>query len=370
MLVAHDELDLPHRVPRGSSSTAGTAGRTACATSSRTSGTARFHRLRVGIGHPGHKDQGHELGAQVLPLAARGFQRGDETAAASSACPMSASPPLFNALTAAGHRCRELPVLHHRPERRRGAGAGSAPQRWRHRQSADVSCRPPSNSSISPASSRARRRARGSATSSSPTSARRTPSRTWCAASRTPTSCTWPAHRPDRTTSKSSTPSCCSPISPAVEKARKRPRSRPRPATRKIARRDCCRACATPGCRASRRAPSAVPDEHRQVVREMFLLTAKPVMYVANVDESGLRQPAPRRVRARRGAGRRRSRRGLCRHRGRDRPARRRRRDGLPRRPGPRASPGLNRVIRAGYKLLGLQTYFTAARRKSAPGPC
>jgi GTP-binding protein YchF len=31
-----------------------------------------------------------------------------------------------------------------------------------------------------------------------------------------------------------------------------------------------------------------VPDEHRQAVDEMFLLTAKPVMYVANVDESGL----------------------------------------------------------------------------------
>ena len=31
--------------------------------------------------------------------------------------------------------------------------------------------------------------------------------------------------------------------------------------------------------------------------------------------------------------------------------------------------PGLNRLIRAAYQLLGLQTYFTADRKKSAPGP-
>ncbi len=31
-----------------------------------------------------------------------------------------------------------------------------------------------------------------------------------------------------------------------------------------------------------------MPDEHRQAIAEMFLLTAKPVMYVANVDEKGL----------------------------------------------------------------------------------
>jgi hypothetical protein len=38
---------------------------------------------------------------------------------------------------------------------------------------------------------------------------------------------------------------------------------------------------------------------------------------------------------------------------------RRRRQDGLPRRLG-LEEPGLNRLIRAGYQLLGLQTYFTA----------
>jgi GTP-binding protein YchF len=39
--------------------------------------------------------------------------------------------------------------------------------------------------------------------------------------------------------------------------------------------------------RAARSFP--VPDEQRGLVREMFLLTAKPVLYVANVDEAGLR---------------------------------------------------------------------------------
>ena len=31
--------------------------------------------------------------------------------------------------------------------------------------------------------------------------------------------------------------------------------------------------------------------------------------------------------------------------------------------------PGLNRLIRAGYDLLGLLTFFTVGRRKPAPGP-
>jgi PTH1 family peptidyl-tRNA hydrolase len=56
MLVAHDELDCRPAL-RGSSSTAATAARTACATPSRLLGHGKFHRLRVGIGHPGHKDK-------------------------------------------------------------------------------------------------------------------------------------------------------------------------------------------------------------------------------------------------------------------------------------------------------------------------
>ncbi|MBW7930053.1 MAG: redox-regulated ATPase YchF [Gammaproteobacteria bacterium] len=103
-----------------------------------------------------------------------------------------------------------------------------------------------------------------------------------------------------------------------------------------------------------------VPDEHRQAVRELFLLTAKPVMYVANVDEAGLGGNAyVERVRALAAA------------------------DGAEvvvvcaaieaeiaqlDEADKQAfledlgleEPGLNRVIRAGYQLLGLQTFFTA----------
>ena len=69
----------------------------------------------------------------------------------------------------------------------------------------------------------------------------------------------------------------------------------------------------------------SVPEEHRPAVQEIFLLTAKPVMYVANVDEKGLAGNALRGHGARARRQRRlRGRRGLRRHRGGDRPARRR----------------------------------------------
>ncbi len=101
-------------------------------------------------------------------------------------------------------------------------------------------------------------------------------------------------------------------------------------------------------------------DEERALLRPLFLLTAKPTMYVANVDEQGLTgNPLLERVRAY-AAG-----------------------EGAPVVPVCAAleseiadlddeekavfladvglaEPGLNRVIRAAYDLLGLQTYFTA----------
>jgi len=109
----------------------------------------------------------------------------------------------------------------------------------------------------------------------------------------------------------------------------------------------------------------SVPDEHRATIREMFLLTAKPVMYVANVDEKGLAGDNPfvdkvRQVAAADGsevvvvcagieaeiaqldeADKTAFLRDL----------------GL-------EEPGLNRVIRAGYRLLGLQTFFTAGEKE------
>ncbi|HRN62677.1 MAG TPA: redox-regulated ATPase YchF [Luteimonas sp.] len=104
----------------------------------------------------------------------------------------------------------------------------------------------------------------------------------------------------------------------------------------------------------------ALSDEERPLVRELFLLTMKPVLYIANVLEDGFEgNPHLDAVRAR-AAG-----------------------EGAEVVPVSAAieeelsqlddadrdellssyglvEPGLNRVIRAAYKLLGLQTYFTA----------
>ncbi len=104
----------------------------------------------------------------------------------------------------------------------------------------------------------------------------------------------------------------------------------------------------------------ALDDEERVLVRELFLLTMKPVMYVANVLEDGFEgNPHLDAVRAR-AAGE-----GaevvpvsaaieeeLSRLDDADR-------DEFLKDLG-LEEPGLNRVIRAAYSLLGLQTYFTA----------
>ena len=104
----------------------------------------------------------------------------------------------------------------------------------------------------------------------------------------------------------------------------------------------------------------ALDDDEKAVIRELFLLTLKPVMYVANVQEDGFtNNPHLDAVRARAQA------------------------EGAQVVPVCAAieeelsqlddadrdafladlgldEPGLNRVIRAAYALLGLQTYFTA----------
>lgn len=108
----------------------------------------------------------------------------------------------------------------------------------------------------------------------------------------------------------------------------------------------------------------ALSTEERALLRDLFLLTLKPVMYVANVTESGFtNNPHLDRVRARAAA------------------------EGAEVVPVCAAieeelsqlddadkgafladmgldEPGLNRVIRAGYRLLGLQTYFTAGEKE------
>jgi PTH1 family peptidyl-tRNA hydrolase len=56
MLVAHDELDLPVGAPRLKFE-GGAGGNNGIRDIIRLLGHGRFHRLRLGIGHPGHKDR-------------------------------------------------------------------------------------------------------------------------------------------------------------------------------------------------------------------------------------------------------------------------------------------------------------------------
>ena len=108
-----------------------------------------------------------------------------------------------------------------------------------------------------------------------------------------------------------------------------------------------------------------VPTEDQKEVRELQLLTSKPVMYVANVDESALTRDnsylTALRERARAEAAtvvpvcaaieaeiaqlEEAERADFLKDLG-------------------LSEPGLNRVIRAGYELLGLQTYFTAGPKE------
>ncbi|QIO87065.1 aminoacyl-tRNA hydrolase [Stenotrophomonas rhizophila] len=89
-LLAHDELDLPPGVARLKFD-GGHGGQNGLRDTIRLLGHGRFHRLRIGIGHPGHKDRvvpwvlgragkdddvliGHAINdaIDVLPLAVKG----------------------------------------------------------------------------------------------------------------------------------------------------------------------------------------------------------------------------------------------------------------------------------------------------------
>jgi len=56
MLVAHDELDLPPGTARLKFD-GGHGGQNGLRDTMRLLGDGKFHRLRIGIGHPGHKDK-------------------------------------------------------------------------------------------------------------------------------------------------------------------------------------------------------------------------------------------------------------------------------------------------------------------------
>jgi len=105
-------------------------------------------------------------------------------------------------------------------------------------------------------------------------------------------------------------------------------------------------------------------EEERALVRDLFLLTLKPLMYIANVREDGFEgNPHLDRVRER-AAGEGAEVVPVC-AAIEEEMAQLEEADrdeflkdlGLD-------EPGLNRVIRAGYKLLGLQTYFTAGEKE------
>ncbi len=108
----------------------------------------------------------------------------------------------------------------------------------------------------------------------------------------------------------------------------------------------------------------ALDEFERPAVRDLHLLTAKPVLYVANVDESGFtnnaRLDAVRRLAESEGskvvAVCAASEAEIAQLEDADR-AEFLRELGL-------AEPGLNRVIRTAYELLGLQTYFTAGPKE------
>ena len=123
----------------------------------------------------------------------------------------------------------------------------------------------------------------------------------------------------------------------------------------------CSRSCA----KASRRGSSRRRSRDA-AFKALQLLTAKPVLYVCNVDEASAANGNAYSPSSQRGEGRRRRvRRHLRQDRGRACRAARR---GARRHISPSSacpSPGLNRLIREGYQLLGLITYFTAGPKEA-----
>ena len=272
------------------------------------------------------------------------------------------------------HRGRELPVLHHRAERRHRRAARPAPRRsWRRSSSPSASSRRSSSSSTSPAWSPARPRAKASATSSSPTSARPTRSSTSCAASRT-TNVIHVAGKVDPVADIEviQTELCLADLA-TVEKsaARATPRS-PRPAATRKRQAPGRRARPSARPRSNEAQPVrsiAFSKEEQAVLKPLCLITAKPAMFVANVAEDGfennpLPRPAARlrRQAARAGGRDLRQDRGRARRHGRGRPA------DVPRRDGPgRAGPGPPDPRRV-HAARPADLLHRRRRRKCAPG--
>ena len=230
------------------------------------------------------------------------------------------------------HRGGELSVLHHRAERRHRRGARPAAGRARRdREAAEGDRRRSSSSSTSPAWSRAPPRARASATSSSPTSARPTRSRTSCAASRTTNVIHVDGkvdpivgHRDHQHRAGARRPrDGREGSSPSYAQGRAAPA-----ATRRRSGWSRCSSKVQPVLDEAQPARCARPRRRRSVrcSQPLFLLTVKPMMYVANVAEHGFEDnPLLERVRGACGEGRRAGRRRSARRiEARDRRPRRR----------------------------------------------
>ena len=269
---------------------------------------------------------------------------------------------LFNALTKAGIAAANFPFCTIEPN----VGVVPVPdprleRAGGDRQAAEGHSRPRSSSSTSPASSPARRAAKGWATSSSRTSARSTRSRTWCAAS----SIRDVIHVSNKVDPIADIETIDTELALAdlesVEKALQRAERSAKTGDKDAKARVEVLGRIRAGLDAGKPARAlGLSDDDKAQVRDLFLLTLKPVMYVANVLEDGFENnPHLDAVRARAvGEGAEvvpvsaaieeelsqlddADRDAFLHDLGLD-------------------EPGLNRVIRAAYKLLGLQTYFTA----------
>ena len=217
------------------------------------------------------------------------------------------------------------------------------------------------------ASCAARTRARGSATSSSATSARPTRSCTWCASTTTRRWSTPRAAWTRSPTSRRSRPSCCSPTSSRPSAGSSAWPSRRSRATRwrwpRSAGCDEVRRRAAGGARRCGPCPCPRTRPGRDV--RLQALTSKPVLYVANVAEGEPLEPPPALVEHARGARRPRD--------GGERPAGlgavragRRRGGGDARRSSAWPSRGSTTVIREAFALLDLISFFTAGQGKEA----
>ena len=109
----------------------------------------------------------------------------------------------------------------------------------------------------------------------------------------------------------------------------------------------------------------SLTEEERGMLRDLFLLTAKPILYIANVDEDGLENnpllEAVQSVAAQEGA----EVVPLCAALEAEIAALEPEEQGEFLADLGLKEPGLHRVVRAGYRLLGLETYFTAGPKEA-----